>query len=645
MKTILYVFFLMTSFSVFAEEIDDHSDCISANVSSMDSNKITSCQNFINSNKDFKKEYADRLELLKKRKDFLAQNGNQGEATASSSTSSDSSEKRCEETKAKTTAFHEASEESAGFPGSINLMSCDKMTRGHIRALYSPGGSRSSFDWAPYIDYACCKDKKQEDCKKSARIKAKSCESVAYVISAYGRDWNNAEHNQPVTASSGGGGGGAAAKNGGAAAVAAAGATIKCVSKGIETLDYDACKKFQTQLELIEGVQQVGYATQELVYKDKIMDSQLKHSSDKNTATGALKATGESLSMQQDMYNQRTAVDATKLAYLYSIYNDMPKSNDIIAKCSGMQGRKPAGLDDFDIKSCQNATNGAGGFALTMNQQQMDAMKTKLIQIATSAGSNMILANLLGKRADDVNKAIAKIDEFKPIDPFVVSEEEAISTFCKQNPGMPQCLTGGLERTFDTISDNVITFGEGGTGTNYGGSTGVIPGASSDVEGGGGGGQTVTPVGSTIGSVNKGGGIEESTAATVKNGPGGSTGGGGGGGGASGGGGGGGGNPPQAAQGNSVTAAVQGKTPTYSGGGGSLSVVGGFGINKKQGDGKEENPFGKLFGKDAPKGAGVVNFRDIASVGKKGDNIFDMISKRYGTVAADKRLLEYELAK
>jgi hypothetical protein len=118
------------------------------------------------------------------------------------------------------------------------------------------------------------------------------------------------------------------------------------------------------------------------------------------------------------------------------------------------------------------------------------------------------------------------------------------------------------------------------------------------------------------------------------------------GGGFSGGGGGGGGNPQAPAQGG-VAAAVQGKTPTYGGGSGSISVMGGFGINKKKADAADgENPFGKMFGKDAPKGSGVVNFRDIASkVGGKGDNIFDMISKRYTSVAADKRLLEYELAK
>lgn len=645
MKKLLIIPLLLSSLALFAaeEEVDM---CEQKDLNDMSPNEQKACLSYLKLNQTAQRNNGDKQNYKQRISQLETMTGESasGQTARPAPGSTAGSDAKCEQAKSAAPALHEASEGHASFPGSANLNSCEKLSRGHIRELYSPGGSRKNWSWAPYLDLACCADKDPVKCREKEKGRAKSCESVAYLISAYGRDWNNAEQNQAVSASSGGGGGGGAAKNG-AAAVAAAASSIKCVSKGIETLDYDACRKFQTQLELIEGVQQVGYATQELVYKDKIMDSQLKHSSEQNSATGALKATGESLSMQQDMYNQRTAVDATKLAYLYSIYNDMPKSNDIIAKCSGLQGKSAQGIEDLDTKTCERYANAGAGFALTMNQQQLDAMKSKLIAIATSAGSNMILANLLGKRADDVNKAIAKIDEFKPIDPFTVTEDEAISTLCKQNPGLPQCLTGGLERTFDTINDNVITFGEGGTGTNYGGSTGVVPGASTDVEGGGGGGPSVTPVGTTIASVDKGGGMESSTAATVKNGPTGSNGGGGGGGGSSGGGGGGGGPTPQAAPGSSVTAAVQGKTPSYSGGGGSLSVVGGFGINKKQGDGKEENPFGKLFGKDAPKGAGVVNFRDIASVGKKGDNIFDMISKRYGTVAADKRLLEYELAK
>ena len=544
--------------------------------------------------------------------------------------------------------------DKAQYPGTDALGTCEEMSRGNIAKLYSATnkGVRTggNFDWDKYMKRYCCKNSKTEEkynnCRADAKKEAMACESVAYLISAYGRDWTNQEQIAAATNSDNN----QQAQKGATAqqVVANTSSGITCRSMGIETLDYDACRKFQVQLGLLDGAQQVGYATQELVYKDKIMDSQTKYSADENAATGALKAQGESLKMQQDMFNQRTAVDGAKLAYLYSIYNEMPTGNDIIAKCEGMSGKNIPGINEpITTEFCADSAKiTKEGFGLVMNQAQIPTMRSKLISIATSAGSNLILANLLGKRADDVNNAIAKIDAYKPVDPFTVTEQDALSTFCKQNPGAPQCLTGGLERTFDTLNDNVITFGDGGTGTSYNGINSITDATTTSGATDGTSRSSVTPVGSIIAGAAKDNSIEGSSAAKVTDGAAGGGSGGGGGGASGGGGGGGGGNPQAPAQGG-VAAAVQGKTPTYGGGSGSISVMGGFGINKKKADAADgENPFGKMFGKDAPKGSGVVNFRDIASkVGGKGDNIFDMISKRYTSVAADKRLLEYELAK
>lgn len=568
---------------------------------------------------------------------------------------------KCDDEDSKTSAAFPANEtKDSNYSGSEPLRHCEALSRGHIAKLYNNGSRSSNFDWEPYLNRSCCKkvkDKKQIDqaefgkCMKAAEKEASSCEAIAFLINAYDRDWNNQEHISSDNVSGGGNGAAAMAnnKNASAATVMAGASSIKCKSMGIETLDYDACKKFQVQLDLIEGVQQVGYATQQLVYQDKILDSQTKYTNEQNAATGALKAQGESYSMQKDMYNQRTAVDATKLAYLYSIYNEMPTYEDMQSKCGTFSSVKPQGLKQPMTKEICTAAakTGGGGFATTMNQSQRDAMKSKLIAIATSAGSNAILANLMGKRADDINKAIAKIDAYKPIDPFTVSEDEAMTTFCKQNPGLPQCLTGGLERTFDTMGENVITFGDGGTGTSYGSLNNSTDNNANGESGDSSTRNSVAPVGGIIAAANKDNSIEDSSAAKVTQGGTGSSGGGGGGVGGGGAGGGGGGGTPQAPQQGGVAAAVQGKTPTYGGGDGSISLMGGFGINKKKGDEKEgDNPFSKMFGKDAPKGTGVVNFRDIASkVGGKGDNLFDMISKRYSAVSSDKRLIEYELTK
>lgn len=529
-------------------------------------------------------------------------------------------------------------------PGSDNFQTCDKMARGNYKKLYT-NGTRSSLTWTPYIA-AACKDNcdKPDEMKKCIDEKtelARKCESIAYVMSFYERDWTDEEQILPVSATATA----AEAPKAGAPAPAAT-SSIKCKSEGIETLDYIACKKFAVNADIIDAVQTFAQSGQELIYADKMMDSQAKFAKEENQATGALKATGESLEMQQGMYQQRTAVDATKLAYLYSIYNSMPKMSEIVDKCANIGGTSQLGFDKkVDAEECKGyARTGQGGFALAQNQSQIDAMRSKLITIATSAGSNVILANLLGKRAKDVKNAIADIDAFVPTDPTINTEEEALATYCKLNPGVEKCLTSDLSRTFDTLNDNIITFGEGGTGTNYGSSNGINPGAITDSGSDSTKRTSVTPVGSIIAGAAKDNSIEGSSGATVSTGKG-PSGGSSGGLGGSGSSGGGGPAPAAPAQGG-VAAAVQGKTPTYGGGAGSISVVGGLGINKAKGDGKvEDNPFGKLFGKDAPKGSGVVNFRDIASVGAKGDNLFDMISKRYSNVAADKRLLEYELTK
>ncbi|MBC7427923.1 MAG: hypothetical protein H7336_04870, partial [Bacteriovorax sp.] len=497
-------------------------------------------------------------------------------------------------------------------------------------------------------------------CTDSKKEIVKSCESVAYVLNAYGRDWSDSDQFAVVNgkASSNSPAKVSGTTNGkSATTTVGAPSSIQCSSMGIETVDYEPCKKFQVQLDLIEGVQQVGYQAQTLVYSDKMMDSQQKYANEKNSATGALKATGESLKMQQDMMNQRTAIEATKLAYAYTLYTEMPRTSEVSEKCSGIIGQTikmdlngVTGLkENTQIKEsdCKPAVGTQKGFALLMNQLSLEAMRSKLIGIATTTGSNMLLASLLGKRADDVNNAIAKIDAFKPADPYTTTEAEAQSTFCKQNPGLAQCLTAGLERTFDTMNDNVITFGDGATGTQYGGgvnadgttATGAINDPTARAP--------VTPVGSIIAAAAQDNKMEKSDAAKVSTSGTGASGGGGGGSGGGASGGGGGGAPPAVGSAGGAAAAVQGKTPTYGGGSGSFSVMGGFGINKRKGDGKDEgNPFGKLFGKDG-KADSTLNFRDIASqkVGSKGDNLFDMISKRYTSVNADKRLLEYELAK
>lgn len=535
------------------------------------------------------------------------------------------------------------------FPG--NTFKCQEMTRGHMKQLYK-NGSRTDHlsDWLPYL-YLSCKDqcsayadKKTaaptvtpneeletlDTCIKKVKKTARQCESLAYVISRAGHEWAEPYVSEDAKGTSFPSSG------------------ITCKSDGVETLDYEACVNFGQKFDTLEIVQKTAYQGQELVYQSKAMDHQAKAASSGNSATGALEATKDSVKDQQSMYNQRSAVDAGKLAILYNDYKDFPNVDTLKGYCNGFADRAPKELEATP-ESCIEAVRPATSvFGTLKNQSQLDKMKAKMIQVATSAGANLLLASLLGKRVDDLNNAIAKVNDFKPIDPVNIDQQQDLqTTLCAQNPGAQECLTGNLERTFDTMGDNVITFGEGGLGTSFvnpntsqGGTTAVSETATTKRE-------SVGSVGSAIKAAAQDNSMEQSSGAKVTQG--GSPGGGPGGGGpaGSGGVGGSGGGLPQAPAQGGTQAAVQGKTPSYGGGGGSLSMMGGLGIRSKAGGKAEDNPFGKLFDKGKKDGSGVLNFRDIAStkVGGKNENIFDMISKRYSSVSADKRLIEYEEAK
>lgn len=544
------------------------------------------------------------------------------------------------------------------YPGSSDLYTCQGLTNNKIRHFYSKGNRPSyEFDWFNSILLSQGKDKCKEisalaetDATKNTKInelandlQAKykksyqshilKCESVAYVLNRAKVDWERPAHPKNEVKEF---------KQ----------LNIKCSTSGLETLDYDSCVDFAESFENFEAVQNLGYQGQQLVYQEKMATEQAKVAEEQDAAKGALKATKVSMENQQDMYNQRAAVDGAKLAMLYSKYQEMPSNDSILAYCNGFQNHTGKIQETWTQDTCYKAVIGSDArFDVLQNQAMRDKMKAKLIQVAASAGQNLIVAGLMGKRAGDIDKALAKVDSFQPIDPFTVSEDEFLTTYCKQNPGAEKCLTGGLDRTIDGISDNVITFGEGATGTAYENPynpttpTSAIDSGSSSTD------KSPTKVGSVLAAAAQDNSIESSGgAATVKaGGTGGSGPGGGAASGGSAGGAAGGGAAPGQGQGQ-ADARVATKAPSYGGGSGGLSVLGGMGINKAKTAAKDEgNPFGKLFDKDGAK-SNLVNLpgeRGIAStkVGDKNGDLFKMISDRYSSVKSEKRLLEYELAK
>lgn len=479
-----------------------------------------------------------------------------------------------------------------------------------------------------------------ENRKKYSNL-VSDCIAIGYVLNQHNRKWDSTQRDKVEKQST-------QMQNGQmATGTSVAGSNISCTSHGIETVDYEPCKKFVDAYTAAEAATQMVHAGQSVMLQGKLMDVEADMIKDQNSATGALKAQAKGMKEQANIYAQRAALDASKLGILYNLYEAIPKAKDLEEECSDYdKHNKGLYIPGVTLSSarCKEAVRTSSRFALLQNQAALDAMKAQLMTAAVSTANNAILSKLTNDRAKEAKRAIADIEDFKPTDPFKIATEEEKTTLCEKDPSSSSCTDIGLDANYDAVSDNTIVFGSTGSGSSYTGGNASENEIANGSDGTSSSGGSVPTIGSVIAEVDKSGSVESSAAGTVssKANGGSASGGGGSGGGA----GSLGGQTPQKAAEGGVAQAVASKVAGYSGGDG-FSVTGGLGIKgKKSGEKSEENPFGKLFGKDGAK-ASDVNFRDIAStkVGAKGDNIFEMISKRYGAVSSEKRLVEYELAR
>jgi hypothetical protein len=497
----------------------------------------------------------------------------------------------------------------AMFNGLVSSLELDKMTPSDLSFNITKGVNT--------ISEADCNDKKILD-------QAKECYVKAFVINNSDRDWKNTDHTAPVSK--------------------AQGAAIPCTSSGIATLDYEACNDFATHAAVADVAQNVAGQVQKMDYQLKSSDAAAK-AAQSTSATAGLTSQQTSLQQQQDIVNQQAIMESGKLALLWNDFKKMPTIDEVLAKCDLI---KTDNRLHISKESCKQIVQNNQTFFL-QNQKAKDAMKTMLIAIGGKAATDLLMADMLGKQADQVGSAIAAVNGFAPIAPALPGSTNLMTNFCQANPSDAQCLTGGLNRTFDAAAGNVIDFGVGGAGTIYSPGTAVNPLADATVAPSGttAKGDPVGSMGTNSTALNQPGGLmNTSSAAQLDNKPGTGGGGGGGGGAPGGGSGGGGGAGPAAGGAGGVQSAIAGRAPSYGGGGGSLSMMGGFGINKPSGKVADSgNPFGKMFDKAGPKADGTMNFRGPASVGNQKDNLFEMITKRYNNVASDKRLNEYELGK
>ena len=461
--------------------------------------------------------------------------------------------------------------------------------------------------------------------------KFKECAVRNFILNKYDRKWSDPSHVQKNQIKG---------PNG-----------MVCSNVGILTLDFEACNNFVNHMQTADVVQNVATEAQKMKYGMDMQDEQIKAAASKNTATAGLQGQKKSFEAQQSMADQQAAMEGVKLALLASDYSDMPSSDEIQNRCSEINavGSSSLGqaLKGISIDACKTIVASNIGLFLP-NQAMKDKMKAKLVEIGGKAAVDLVLADMLGKRANQVGNAIAAVDGVTPLAPIAPTDPNALVNFCQLNPASPQCLGADLGRSFDGISGNsVVDFGGGSLGTIYSpGSMDPNATTGSGANAIGSSSATKGAMGTNTVAANHAGGLLDRAAGAQMDGKGGGAPGGGSGGGGSGGGGGGTGSAPggAAAAGGPTAASAGGKT-TYEGSGkGSLSMMGGFGIVKNK-DKKADtgNPFGKLF--DKSKTDPNLNFRAPASsVGNKGDNLFQMITKRYNVVSSDKRLIEYEQA-
>ena len=547
--------------------------------------------------------------------------------------------------------------------GTNDLRNCVMYSKFNFKTLYMPSANEN-FKWKTILEGnpACTKlneackkvypDAKQADCDQF-RSKLAHCDAAAYMINvAFERDWGNPEATKRVVANSNNN------QN------PAAGATnYGCKSEGIETVDYEPCIKFQNNSQNIETVRMFAQQAQSVWYAGQALDAQEKAMKDMkngNSATAAQEALLTGVENQKKVAETGAALDTAKAAYYASMFNDMPTYDTLKDKCNGWNPFTSNGpmvglyeKEDPELKKnvCNNITKANNAkFAFLQNLKPRDNMKAALIKAGLDVLNDALMAKLLADRARDLKNSIANIDSFKPIDPIAPQQDDALLTFCQvqANANDPKCILPDLGRTTDLMNDNVINFGSTGAGTSYKDkSTNPFSGDTSKAVNGA-NNRVISGVGSAIANNQKGGGIENPAgAASIGDGKGKGAGGAAGGGAGGGGGGAGGssGGGPQSGQATPTTAAIT--KAKYDGGSG-FSILGGSGINGKSKSGAKDdsNPFGKLFNK-GDKGNNVLNFRDLASqkIGSKSDNIFEMISRKYGQVNNDKRLLEYELTK
>jgi len=334
--------------------------------------------------------------------------------------------------------------------------------------------------------------------------------------------------------------------------------------------------------------------------------------------------------------------------------NSLKEASDEIGE--GLPGSQVAGQIGSDSTWAKEIEGGDSKFShpvavcdsaiydktnVIMNSEAIEQANQALVQAGVDMAANIAKGQILDNQADRIADAADGIKNFDPGEMPMFQEEDAQVTACQADPMSEACLE----------LENTRGVGYAGSSFNFGGANrATTPGSVADDGDSSGDSASssdgtdrsgiASKMGRSIAAVNKGGGLESKVgrAGVKKKGnPDGAGGGGGGSGGAA---------PPSGGGvkggggAGGARSAYKGKKVRYRGGAGGLSFSGGN--SKRRAKKKSANPFASLLGKKGKKKGGTLNFRNPASIGKKGGSLFQMISKRYSVVTSKKQLLEYE---
>jgi len=452
---------------------------------------------------------------------------------------------------------------------------------------------------------------------------------------------------------------------------------ISCPAATSESQDYEDCEdmvdKYNGSSVIRTGVDKIGQVTTALKQQEALFEQ----SQNADDPAAALTLQKEMLEHQQTLLVVRGSIN-TAITTVLATARNFTDLDDIIETCGNKLSSEDTNdeksnydslitnyldpLRKFAISLVESEDQGSGSIAppsaltnpaelchavahsgkleLITSDRAKDQAMALLAEVATQVAVDTTQALLLNDQIAKIQAAIDALENFDPEIAGTALTDELMVTKCQADPSAEGCDSFAFKQHQGIVGNNMQLGGTTGLSTSSGtaetddGVASAVDEVSatdrSDVAGAGGGVASSTGKSSDTLNPMRGAGPVKTKAGGAGGGGGGAASGfaapGGGGGGK----GGGGGNSSAAKATKRYNYSEAGKIGF---GGGGLRGAGG----KKK---KKGNPFAGLVGK---KGSVLNTGRKPASLGKKSNSIFIMLSNRYKNVSDKERLHQYEI--